>query len=164
MWDLLRLGTEPVFCIGRHSLLQSHEGSRTHLVYFPFLKSHSHGVRNGNPFQYSYLENSTDKGVWWVTVHPGQKRVGTRLSDWTSKNHSPALPVFQCLKSFCFTRFVQLCRYLRWDDKPGLCYSIMTGNGSPQKFGEYTFRFLMQYILFYDNGDNILIFYKLVFT
>ena len=24
---------------------------------------------NGNPLQYSCLENSTDKGAWWVTVH-----------------------------------------------------------------------------------------------
>ena len=26
-------------------------------------------VGNGNPFQYSCLENSTDRGFWWVTVH-----------------------------------------------------------------------------------------------
>ena len=25
--------------------------------------------RNGNPFQYSCLENSTDRGTWWATVH-----------------------------------------------------------------------------------------------
>ena len=24
---------------------------------------------NGNPLQYSCLENSLDKGVWWATVH-----------------------------------------------------------------------------------------------
>ena len=27
------------------------------------------GVGNGNPLQYSCLENSTDRGVWWATVH-----------------------------------------------------------------------------------------------
>ena len=27
------------------------------------------GVGNGNPLQYSSLENSTDKGAWWATVH-----------------------------------------------------------------------------------------------
>ena len=27
------------------------------------------GVGNGNPLQYSCLENSTDRGAWWVTVH-----------------------------------------------------------------------------------------------
>ena len=29
----------------------------------------SHGEENGNPLQYSCLENSIDKGAWWVTVH-----------------------------------------------------------------------------------------------
>ena len=24
---------------------------------------------NGNPLRYSYLENPTDKGNWWATVH-----------------------------------------------------------------------------------------------
>ena len=28
----------------------------------------SPGVGNGNPFQYSYLENSVDRGPWWATV------------------------------------------------------------------------------------------------
>ena len=27
------------------------------------------GGGNGNPFQYSCLENSTDRGDWWATVH-----------------------------------------------------------------------------------------------
>ena len=29
----------------------------------------SPGGGNGNPFQYSCLENSTDRGDWWATVH-----------------------------------------------------------------------------------------------
>ena len=29
----------------------------------------SPGVGNSNPLQYSCLENSTDRGVWWATVH-----------------------------------------------------------------------------------------------
>ena len=29
----------------------------------------SPGVGNGNPFQYSCLENSMDRGAWWATVH-----------------------------------------------------------------------------------------------
>ena len=28
----------------------------------------SPGERNGNPLQYSCLENSMDRGAWWVTV------------------------------------------------------------------------------------------------
>ena len=30
--------------------------------------------RNGNPLQYSYLENPMDRGAWWATAHWAQKR------------------------------------------------------------------------------------------
>ena len=33
----------------------------------------SPGERKGNPFQYSCLENPTDRGAWWVTVHGWQR-------------------------------------------------------------------------------------------
>ena len=29
----------------------------------------SHGEGNGNPLQYSCLENPMDRGAWWVIVH-----------------------------------------------------------------------------------------------
>ena len=29
----------------------------------------SPGEGNGNPLQYSCLENSTDRGAWWAIVH-----------------------------------------------------------------------------------------------
>ena len=29
----------------------------------------SPGGGNGNPFQYSCLENLMDRGAWWATVH-----------------------------------------------------------------------------------------------
>ena len=35
---------------------------------------------NGNPLQYSCLENSMDKAAWWATVH-GVAKTQTRLSD-----------------------------------------------------------------------------------
>ena len=35
----------------------------------------SPGEGNGNPLQYSCLENPTDRGAWWATVHRSQ-RVG----------------------------------------------------------------------------------------
>ena len=35
---------------------------------------------NGNPFQYSCLEYSMDRGAWWATVH-GVTKNWTRLSD-----------------------------------------------------------------------------------
>ena len=38
------------------------------------------GGGNGNPFQYSGLENPMDRGAWWATVH-GVSTSLTRLSD-----------------------------------------------------------------------------------
>ena len=35
---------------------------------------------NGNPLQYSCLENSMDRGAWWATVY-GVAKSRTRLSD-----------------------------------------------------------------------------------
>ena len=46
---------------------------------------------NGNPLQYSCLENSMDGGAWWATVH-GVAKSRTRLSDFAhSLTHSWAL-------------------------------------------------------------------------
>ena len=42
----------------------------------------SPGEGNGNPFQYSCLENPMDGGAWWATVH-GVAKSRTRLSDFT---------------------------------------------------------------------------------
>ena len=39
---------------------------------------------NGNPLQYSCLENPMDRGTWWATVH-GVPRVG---HDLVTKPHS----------------------------------------------------------------------------
>ena len=43
----------------------------------------SPGKGNGNPLQYSCLENPMDGGAWWATVHRVTKS-RTRLSDFTS--------------------------------------------------------------------------------
>ena len=32
------------------------------------------GVGNGNLIQYSCLENSMDRGIWWATAHGGHKK------------------------------------------------------------------------------------------
>ena len=41
----------------------------------------SPGEGNGNPLQYSCLENSMDGGSWWTTVH-GVAKSWTRLSNF----------------------------------------------------------------------------------
>ena len=43
----------------------------------------SPGKGNGNPLQYSCLENPMDGGAWWATVHRVAKSQ-TQLSDFTS--------------------------------------------------------------------------------
>ena len=48
------------------------------------------GEGNGNPLQYSCLENPMDGGAWWAAVH-GVARSRTRLSDFTFTFHYHAL-------------------------------------------------------------------------
>ena len=42
---------------------------------------YSFGEENGNPLQYSCLENSMDGGAWWATVH-GVTKSWTQLSNF----------------------------------------------------------------------------------
>ena len=42
----------------------------------------SPGEGNGNPLQYSCLENPMDRRAWWARVH-GVAKSRTRLSDFT---------------------------------------------------------------------------------
>ena len=49
----------------------------------------SPGEGNGNPLQYSCLENSMEGGAWWATVH-GVIKSQTRLSDFTHSNQDSA--------------------------------------------------------------------------
>ena len=44
------------------------------------------GDRNGNPLQYSCLENPVDGEAWWAKVH-GVAKSWTRLSDFTLNIH-----------------------------------------------------------------------------
>ena len=46
----------------------------------------SPGEGNGNPLQYSCLENPMDRGAWWATVH-GVTRVGHYLVTKTLRIH-----------------------------------------------------------------------------
>ena len=45
------------------------------------------GDGNGNPLQYSRLENPMGGGAWWATVH-GVAKSRTRLSDFTFTFHA----------------------------------------------------------------------------
>ena len=50
----------------------------------------SPGEGNGNPLQYSCLENPMDGGAWWAAVH-GVAKSQTRLNDFTFTFHFHAL-------------------------------------------------------------------------
>ena len=50
----------------------------------------SPGEGNGNPLQYSCLENPMDGGAWWATVH-GVAKSQTWLSDFTSLHFTSLL-------------------------------------------------------------------------
>jgi len=51
------------------------------------------GGGNNNPFQYSCLENSMDRGAWWATVH-GVAKSRIWLSNWA---HTFKHSLKQCL-------------------------------------------------------------------
>ena len=51
----------------------------------------SPGEGNGNPLQYSCLENPMDRGAWWATVH-GVVKSRTWLSNFTSQPRKGTSP------------------------------------------------------------------------
>ena len=105
----------------------------------------SPGEGNGNPLQYSCLENSMDRGAWWTTVH-GVTKSQTLLSIWAcikkSKrawNISQVLLQRRLLLLFWASLVVQLIRNLPatqetwvqslgWEDSPG------EGKGNPLQY------------------------------
>ena len=61
-------------------------GDARYTVSVPGL-GRSSGEGNGNPLQYSCLENPMDRGAWWATVR-GVAKSQTRLSMHTSYHTS----------------------------------------------------------------------------
>ena len=70
----------------------------------------SPGEGNGNPLQYSRLENPTDRGVWWATVR-GVAKSYTQLSDETPSGLSCGVWVFSLVAVLGF-RCPTTCRIL----------------------------------------------------
>ena len=65
----------------------------------------SPGEGNGNLLHYSCLENSMDRGAWWVTTH-GVAKSQTQLSAHTHTHHAYWV---LCLKNFMD---IFLCQYI----------------------------------------------------
>ena len=64
IWQLLRVGTS--FPGG--SVVKNPPANTGDEGAIPG-SGRSPGEGNGNPIQYSYLENPMDREVWWATVH-----------------------------------------------------------------------------------------------
>ena len=60
----------------------------------------SPGEGNGNPLQYSCLENFTDRGAWWARVH-GVAKSQAWLSNYTATNSSHTGYVFCVFVCMC---------------------------------------------------------------
>ena len=54
------------------------------------------GEGNGNPLQYSCLDNSMDRGAWWVTVHGVTKEWGMTLQ----LNTTGSVQLLSCVRLF----------------------------------------------------------------
>ena len=82
----------------------------------------SPGEENGNPLQYSCLENPVDRGAWRATVH-GSAKSQTQLSHCTETNtitsHEPVTARIQgngeesTVPGFELSSFSRVCRLLR---------------------------------------------------
>ena len=72
----------------------------------------SPGEGNGNPLQYSCLENPMDRGAWWAAVH-GVAKNRTRLSDFTFTFH------FHALEKEMATHSSVLAWRSPWTEEPG---------------------------------------------
>ena len=72
-WASLRTKLEVAYHIASQVVLvvenlPANAGDIRYAVLIPG-SGRSPGERNGNPLQYSCLENSMDRGAWWATVH-----------------------------------------------------------------------------------------------
>ena len=67
----------------------------------------SPGKRNGNPLQYSCLENHMDRGAWWATAHELSDWIHDNANHWTNnpeQSSSKELPLSVITNNFncCF--------------------------------------------------------------
>ena len=65
------------------------------------------GGGNGNPFQYSCLENLTDRGAWWATVHGVSKSWAWLSTHAGPEPHLNAKETGICNPAECFGREIR---------------------------------------------------------
>ena len=89
----------------------------------------SPGEGNGNPLQYSCLENPMDRGAWWATVHgiaKSQTRLRVHACNATLGSSNPRLRWFISKESACQCR--RQGSIPVWGRSPG------EGNGNPLQY------------------------------
>ena len=87
----------------------------------------SPGEGNGNPLQYSCLENPMDGGAWWATYSPPVAKSRTRLSDFTFTLSELGLPGGSDGKESACNEG-DLGSVPGWERSPG------EGNGNPLQY------------------------------
>ena len=76
----------------------------------------SPGEGNGNPLQYSCLENPMDRGAWWATVH-GVAKSRIWLSDFTSLHSTWNVHFFLVGQYLLYMTLYVIC-WLFWTNIP----------------------------------------------
>ena len=112
-WMLTYCGIYFAVCIYRTSLITQLVKKSACSAGVPGLipgLERSPGEGNGNPLQYSCLENPTGRGAWWAAVH-GVTRVG---HNWATK---PPPCVYIYIKSWCCTPKINIMLYVSYNFK-----------------------------------------------
>ena len=73
--DLEAVNFEPALGFLGGTVVKTNAGDARDMGLIPG-SGRSPGVGSGNPLQYSCLENSMDRGAWWVTVPGVAKSMG----------------------------------------------------------------------------------------
>ena len=68
------------------------------------------GERNGNPLQYSCLENPMDRGDWWITVHGFTKSQTPDTTERLTPYRSSAFPFAYAFSAQSMQSAVCSCR------------------------------------------------------
>ena len=90
----------------------------------------SPGVGNGNPFQYSCLENSMDRGAWWAAVHG----LAQSRKDCVTNFHFHVINGFKANNKFLIYFLINvffMCSWRRkWQPTPVLLPGKSHGRGA----------------------------------
>ena len=99
-----------------------YESDMTEWLHFHFSLS-CIGEGNGNPLQYSCLENPRDRGAWWAAVY-GVAQSRTRLRRLSSSSSSNVLNETTQLSNSPF--FDTKCRQCNYNGTAPTCHRIST--------------------------------------